>query len=459
MAYEQQRQFKILSPTAILGYGFPEASFARGMAETPDLIAVDGGSTDPGPYYLGSGKSFTNREGVKRDLAIMIAAGVKARIPVVVGTAGGAGARSHLAWCKEIVIEIVREKRLSFRLGLIPGDVAKPVVIKALEEGRTSPLDHTMPLTSEDIDASTNIVGQMGIEPFIEAHRQGCDVILAGRAYDPSPFAALPIMRNFDRGLALHLGKILECAAIAASPGSGSDCALGILGEDHFLLKPLSEARKFTRISVAAHSLYEKSDPYHLHGPGGMLNLEKCVFTEIGDGIVKVEGTVFEPSSCESIKLEGARLAGFRTICIAGIRDPILRSTIDDVVSCVRDRVASFFPDLDLEQRLRVTVYGAKTGGDTIPSEKKKAQEMGVLIEALGTTQKEADTICSMFRSTLLHYGYEGRVATAGNLAFPFSPSDVSSGEVYHFSIYHLMELAGEPLFPVAVEDIKAEAP
>ena len=42
-------EFKILSPTAILGYGFPEESFRRGMAEKPDLIAVDGGSTDPGP--------------------------------------------------------------------------------------------------------------------------------------------------------------------------------------------------------------------------------------------------------------------------------------------------------------------------------------------------------------------------------------------------------------------------
>ncbi|MCK7490600.1 MAG: hypothetical protein MZW92_01570 [Comamonadaceae bacterium] len=34
-------------------------------------------------------------------------------------------------------------------------------------------------------------------------------------------------MLGFDEGLALHMGKILECAAIAATPGSGADCALG----------------------------------------------------------------------------------------------------------------------------------------------------------------------------------------------------------------------------------------
>ena len=65
----------ILSPTAILGYGFPERSFLSGMARQPDAIVVDAGSTDPGPYYLGSGKSFTDRDSVKRDLCLIIEAG------------------------------------------------------------------------------------------------------------------------------------------------------------------------------------------------------------------------------------------------------------------------------------------------------------------------------------------------------------------------------------------------
>ena len=78
-------EFKILSATAILGYGFPIASFKAGIAKGPDLIAADAGSTDPGPYYLGSGISFTDRQAVKRDLGIMIKAGVERKIPVVVG--------------------------------------------------------------------------------------------------------------------------------------------------------------------------------------------------------------------------------------------------------------------------------------------------------------------------------------------------------------------------------------
>ncbi len=454
MTDQQSKIFKVLSPTAILGYGFPLESFAQGMKEKPDLLAVDGGSTDPGPHYLGSGKSFTDKKGVKRDLAIMIEAGLKAKIPVVVGTCGGSGAAPHLEWCVQIVREIALEHNLSFKLGLIPGDISPEIVKTALKDNRIFPLDHHITLTEEAIDQSAHIVAQMGIEPFIKAHEQNCEVILAGRAYDPSAFAALAVMKGFDKGLALHMGKILECAAIAATPGSGSDCALGILEQDGFVLKPLNMERKFTRISVAAHSLYEKADPYHLHGPGGSLNLEHCSFTELEDGMVRVQGTLFEPSDKPTIKLEGAARAGFRTISIAGTRDPVLINIIDDVLDNVKKRVQSFFPEMDIENRLHVSIYGARGVMGMLEPETRKSHELGLLIEALGKTQEQADTICSLFRSTLLHYGYEGRIATAGNLAFPFSPSDFSAGEVYRFSIYHLMETLNEELFPLLCENM-----
>ena len=45
---------------------------------------------------------------------------------------------------------------------------------------------------------------------------------------------------------------------------------------------------------------------------------------------------------------------------------------------------------------------------------------------------------------------YEGRISTAGNLAFPFSPSDCKVGEVFEFNVYHLMRVDDPAeLFPV----------
>ncbi len=75
------KEMLILSPTAILGYGFPLDSFYEGLKERPHAIAVDAGSTDPGPYYLGAGESFTNRNAVKRDLELIMEAAVSRKIP------------------------------------------------------------------------------------------------------------------------------------------------------------------------------------------------------------------------------------------------------------------------------------------------------------------------------------------------------------------------------------------
>ncbi len=87
----------------------------------------------------------------------------------------------------------------------------------------------------------------------------------------------------------------------------------------------------------------------------------------------------------------------------------------------------------------------------TQPVKRTASHELGILIEAISPTQEEADSLVSVTRSTLLHYGYPGRISTAGNLAFPFSPSDIRMGEVYDFSIYHLMEIDDPAGFPLQI--------
>lgn len=450
--YRMLEELRILSPTAILGYGFPESSFENGMARKPHVIAVDAGSTDPGPYYLGSGESFTDRRAVKRDLAIMVPAAKSAGIPLIIGSAGGAGARSHVALTLDIINEIVNEKKLHLKIAVINSELEKDFLLESLEMGNILPLYPVKPLSKEQLLASKTIVGQMGEAPFIQALETGVDLILAGRAYDPSVFAALAVKEGFDRGLALHLGKILECAAIAALPGSGSDSMLGTLRKDHFDLEPLSDNRVCTVLSVAAHTLYEKSDPYHLPGPGGILNLKDCEFTQIDERCVRVKGTRFEPTDEYFVKLEGARKVGYRTISVAGISDPVMISKIEEILEGVKSRVIDNFSDSDFgEFYLNFNIYG-KEGVALLPEVYDGAaiKELGVVIEAVAQNQEEANAICGFARSTALHFGYEGRIATAGNLAFPFSPSDAEMGEVYEFSVYHLLKTTSETaLFPI----------
>ncbi len=442
-------ELRVLSPTAILGYGFPLASFQAGLERNPHVIAVDAGSTDPGPYYLGSGESFTQRSAVKRDLRYMIDAALQRKIPLIIGTAGGSGAKPHVDWNLAIIEEILVELKKEAQIAVIYSDIDRDILLQELKNGRVKPLGPVAELTEEDILASTNIVAQMGLEPIMEAIEKGAEIIVSGRAYDPTVFAALPVLKGFDMALALHMGKILECAAIAANPGSGSDCLMGTIGADSFILETLNSERECTRLSVAAHTLYEKSDPYSLPGPGGTLDLHGTTFEQLPGGRVRVAGTEFVPTDGYFLKLEGASLMGYRTISIAGVRDPIMISQIDEIIERVKDRVADNFQDLK-DYQLHVHCYGKNGVMGELEPHPAPGHELGLVIEAVAPTQEIADTICSFARSTMLHYGYPGRKATAGNLAFPYSPSDVSAGAVYKFSIYHLLQVDDpKSLFPV----------
>jgi len=441
------KSIKVLSTTAILGYGFPLASFEAGMKMKPDCIAVDAGSTDPGPYYLGAGVSFTDYFAVKRDLSIMIQAGIEHNIPVLIGSAGGSGAKPHLDWTVKIIKEIAEENKLHFRMAVIEADFDKDYLLDEFEKGNIKPLHPAPECTREDIIDSTYIVGQMGIEPFIKALKDKAQVIVAGRAYDPTVFAALAIMRGFDPGLALHCGKILECAAIASTPGSGSDCMFGTIYEDSFVLQTLNPIRKCTTLSVSAHTLYEKTNPYILPGPGGTIDLHETTFTQLDEDRVQVKGSKFIPSDPYTIKLEGAKCVGYRTVSIAGVRDPIFIREVDEIIAAVTSRVKDNFKNLE-GYHLNFKIYG-KNGvmGDLEPIKEITSHEICIVIDAVAQTQEVANTVCGFARSTMLHYGYNGRIATAGNLAFPYSPSDFKVGPVYNFSLYHLIAIK-DPIAP-----------
>ena len=450
-----KKEYKILSPSGIVGYGFPEDSWNAGIALKPDLIACDGGSSDPGPYYLGSGIPFTNATAVKRDMTLMLRDAIKLGIPMVIGTAGGSGADVHVEREVNILKEIARELDLHFKLAVISAEFDKEMLLQELDAGHLEQLGPAPVPSRQDILDATHIVAQMGVEPIIDALDHGAQVVICGRAYDPASFAAPPIREGYDPALALHLGKLIECACICATPGSGSDCIMGYLGEDYFCVEPLAPNRICTPLSVSAHTLYEKSNPYLLPGPGGTLNLYNCTFTQVSERRTQVKGTVYEQEAVPSVKLEGAKMIGYRTISICGNRDPLFISQVDDILMNLRKRTADNL-SADFNYNLDFIIYGRNgVMGNLEPRTDTDSHELGIVIDVVADTQEHASAVCSVARSTLLHYGYPGRIATAGNLAFPFSPSDIKVGPVYVFNIYGLLR-GGDPLklFPRKYEEI-----
>ena len=82
---------KVFVPYGALGTGISEEAFANGVAMKPDIISVDGGSTDSGPYYLGNGKCKYAREALKTDTRRMIVAAHQLNIPITIGSGGTCG--------------------------------------------------------------------------------------------------------------------------------------------------------------------------------------------------------------------------------------------------------------------------------------------------------------------------------------------------------------------------------
>lgn len=449
------KQIKILSPCGILGYGFPKESFFRGLEQKPNAIVVDAGSTDAGPHKLGAGVAIVSDAAMKRDLTLMIEAAYELGIPAVIGSAGGSGARTHVEHTLRIIRDIVTQRGMeSIRTAAVWADIDKARVASDLESGALVPLNRTVrPLTGERLEQTNGVVAQMGHEPILRALQSGFQLVVCGRAYDPSPFAAAAAFYGMPLRYGYHMGKILECAALCAVPGTTKDCMMGTISEDGFLIEPLSQTRACTPLSVAAHTFYEKEHPYILHGPGVTMDLSGCDFKAVDERTVFVSGSMLERTKPYYVKLEGALPAAYRTFVVAGVRDPMMIQNLRQIEQAAERQVRDYYMDiLDEPYEIRFLNYGM----DAVLGDAEFAQdiphEVGLVFEVLAQTQQTADAVCATLRSTLLHFGYDGRKSTAGNLAFPFAPSDVSFGRVYEFSVYHLMPLADgelETLFPV----------
>ena len=146
---------------------------------------------------------------------------------------------------------------------------------------------------------------------------------------------------------------------------------------------------------------------------------------------MSVRGSKFREAEVKTLKLEGVRSSGYRTICLAEIYDPLTIEKfpviVQTVTEFVRENTKKTLPENSY------TVNYKTSGG--LPG------SLGIVIDVVGKTQEIADTVCALVRSRMLHCDYAGRKSTAGNLAFPFSPSDIHVGEVYEFSIFHLAEV------------------
>ncbi len=117
-------EIRYVAATGALGVGVDAEALNQSLGLRPHFIASDAGTTDAGPFALGSGTAAFPREAVKRDLARVLVASRKANIPALIGSAGTAGGDPHVEWVLDIAREIAEENDLSLRTAVIRSEWA-----------------------------------------------------------------------------------------------------------------------------------------------------------------------------------------------------------------------------------------------------------------------------------------------------------------------------------------------
>jgi Acyclic terpene utilisation family protein AtuA len=447
------RPIRLLGASGQLGYGIPAASFKAGIDRGPDLIGCDMGSIDIGPTYLGKGEMATSPEATRRDLRRVLLAARQLDIPLVIGTAGSAGAGPHLDATLAMLRDIARLDGLHFRMAAIRADIPRPLLRGAIRSGKVTSFDGMPALTEQDVTEAAHIVGQMGMGPFRKALESGIDVIVAGRACDTAIFASLPALLGFPLGLAMHMAKIIECGSLCCVPG-GRDPILAELDHDGFVLESMNPDRRATPTSVAAHSLYEQSDPFTMQEPDGTLDLTHAQYQAVDNRRTRVSGAAWRDAARPTIKLEGACKIGERAVLLCGSADPRFigqcKALLPNVADLVRTLVCE---ELPMDYTLRFRVYGIDGVRMVVPENEPQPGEVFIMGECIAPTRERAAEVVRTCKQFLLHFGYPGRLSTAGNVAFPFTPPEVSLGPAYRFSVYHLLHVDdADSLFPVEIE-------
>ena len=426
----------------MLGSGFREDSIRRAIDLGVRMIGCDAGTTDFGPHLLATGRSQFSRAAVKRDTSVILSAAAHANVPVVFGSAGGAGGDLNLAWMREIVGEIATEQSLHFRLAVIHSEQTKAAITRLMREDRVRPLPPAAPLSDRDVDDALHIVAMMGAEP-IQTALDGADVVLAGRSSDAAIYSALPLKLGYSAAVSWHAGKILECGAAAVAQRAAPDSMVAVLHADSFDVFPMRDDYRCTPQSIASHTLYENADPFRLSEPSGILGTLESEYAAVDDRTVKVSGSTFDPAPRYGVKIEGARLAGYSTIVIGAVRDPLIIGQLDSWLERLddnlRERLRSTVGE-DRTYRILVRVYGRDgVMGDLEPRNRVEGHEVTLLWDVISDSQELSHSIAASLSHMAVHNPIPEWHGLISGVAFPFAPSEVDRGPVYEFHLNHVV--------------------
>ncbi len=434
---------RVLVPSGVLGLGFDREALARGVNMKPDIICIDGGSTDSGPFSLGTGSSKYSRAGCKAEWKDLMIARESLQVPLVISSCGTCGTDGMVDWMYEITQELALELGQSINVTRLYSEQQADEVVQKITTNQCHPLEPVTELDESIVRNCSHIVALAGAEQIQQALTMGADIILTGRATDTAVICALPIMRGEHVGAAWHGAKIAECGALCSTnPISG--VILLDVDDSGFTVQAMAKDARCTPHSVSAHMLYENSDPHLLHEPGGTLDVRQARYTQSEEHSVRVEGSQWLPSDTYTVKLEAARPTGFQCTIMAVLRDAHYvanaQAWVDRLSAFLEKEISNSMgltpPDYTIEFRL----IGVDSVLGALENKPSQATEIGVLGIITAASDVQCEELAKLINPFLLHYPLTDDEALP-TFAFPYSPAHSQRGALYEFSMNHIMEL------------------
>lgn len=434
---------RVLVPAGALGLHYDKKALEKGLKRNPDIIAIDGGSTDSGPAYLGQGVSKYSRVSTKTEWKGLMKARELANIPLLIGTAGTCGTNRSVDWFLEITKEIAKELNQSLKIVLIKCSQSNKETKKAYLSGKIRPLPNAPKLSKKIISSCTNIVALAGAEQVIDALKEKPDIIIAGRTTDTAIIAALPIMKGINPGTAWHGAKIAECGALCTTnPLSG--VIMIEFWKKSFTVEPMDNEARATPKTVFAHMLYENTNPYILYEPGGYLDTKNAKYYAATSKKVRVTGSKWIESDKYTVKIEGAALNGFQNVIISILRNKRYVSHAQnwakDIQSKCSKLVKSRLELKDKDFSIEMRLIGKNASFGNLEIIKTEQHEIGVMALVTAKKQETTNEISQMLNPFLLHHPLT-KSEELPTFSFPFSPAEIKRGAIYSFCLHHTWEI------------------
>jgi len=422
-----------------------EGSFYEGVKRQIDCFAADAGTADAGPTFLGADMPHNPIEWEEHDLELLLVESRKRNVPMIVGSCSTTGTDSAVDRYADIIRRLAKKHKLEpFKMALIYSQVSKEELQRRLKD--IEPLEAPYELTEEVLNETTNVTASMGIEQIVHALEEGADVILAGRACDDAVLAAYPIYKGFPKGISLHMGKAAECASLVCWPQMVKESIIATVTKEYFSIEPMHPAQRATPHSVAAHSMYERTNPFVQGVPGGILDMHESEYVAETDRITRVYGSKFVPSpdGTYKVKLEGAGEVGYRVYHLVGIRDTRAIANIDQILVDTRKKVSQIIgPHRDGDYELHFHVYGKNAiMKDFEPQERITSHELAVVIEAISKDQELATSVAKCAKFRFFYMSYPGQMnSSGGSVALLTDEPLYPKNKCYKWTVDHLLRL------------------